>query len=165
MLLDILIVTSTGDRDYLAACLGSLRRYPLGRGGFASTSSTTRARTVPRTSLGAGFPEVRLRKVGYYAGFSRANNVGLTETSAPYALVLNPDTRVPAGSLDSLIELMERTSRDLNRRLSPGARGRNARPCGETLVPDTAQRARSLHRDRASLWRDGAPRRLPRSHG
>jgi N-acetylglucosaminyl-diphospho-decaprenol L-rhamnosyltransferase len=51
---------------------------------------------------------VRLREGDGNLGFSAANNLALRETSAPYALVLNPDTIIHPGTLPGLINLMER---------------------------------------------------------
>jgi hypothetical protein len=53
------------------------------------------------------FPEVRLTRSGANLGFGRANNIALREGRAAYALVLNPDTRVEPGCLDTLLELMD----------------------------------------------------------
>src|SRR5207247_2489529 len=40
-------------------------------------------------------------------GFSAANNIAIRTSQAPYVLVLNPDTRVTAGALDGVLEVME----------------------------------------------------------
>jgi GT2 family glycosyltransferase len=53
------------------------------------------------------FAEVELTVNRDNLGFGRANNPALAAGSAPYALVLNPDTRVTPGALDALIEVME----------------------------------------------------------
>ena len=53
------------------------------------------------------FPAVRLRVCDRNIGFGAANNLALEECEAPYVLILNPDTRLPPGALDSLLELME----------------------------------------------------------
>jgi N-acetylglucosaminyl-diphospho-decaprenol L-rhamnosyltransferase len=53
------------------------------------------------------FPGVELTANTANLGFSRANNPALARGSAPYALVLNPDTKVPPGSLEALLELMD----------------------------------------------------------
>ena len=53
------------------------------------------------------FPEVRLVELEENVGFSAANNLVLRETSAEYVLVLNPDTRLCAGTLDTLLRLMD----------------------------------------------------------
>ncbi len=53
------------------------------------------------------FPQVVLTESGENLGFGAANNIGLAAGDAPYALVLNPDTRVTPGALDRLLELIE----------------------------------------------------------
>ena len=53
------------------------------------------------------FPEVELTVNATNAGFSRANNPALAGGAAPYALVLNPDTRITPGALQRLVEVME----------------------------------------------------------
>jgi GT2 family glycosyltransferase len=57
-----------------------------------------------------GFPEFRLTASDQNLGFAAANNIAIRAGSAPYMLVLNPDTRVTAGSLDRLCELMDSRS-------------------------------------------------------
>jgi GT2 family glycosyltransferase len=53
------------------------------------------------------FPHVELTVNERNEGFSSANNPALARGGAPYALCLNPDTRVTQGALQRLIELME----------------------------------------------------------
>ena len=53
------------------------------------------------------FPEVRLTRAGGNIGFSAANNIVIRGSSAPYLLVLNPDTRITAGALDTLLAMMD----------------------------------------------------------
>jgi N-acetylglucosaminyl-diphospho-decaprenol L-rhamnosyltransferase len=50
---------------------------------------------------------VDLERLGWNSGFCIANNLLLARTTAPYALVLNPDTVMFAGTLDRMLELME----------------------------------------------------------
>src|SRR5207249_11763457 len=57
------------------------------------------------------FPDVRLIALDENVGFSAANNLVLRETTAEYALVLNPDTRLCEGTLDTLLRLMEANQR------------------------------------------------------
>lgn len=54
------------------------------------------------------FPWVRLEPLAWNAGFCIANNVVLRQVEADYVLVLNPDTEVPAGALDHMLEVMDR---------------------------------------------------------
>jgi N-acetylglucosaminyl-diphospho-decaprenol L-rhamnosyltransferase len=53
------------------------------------------------------FPQVELTVNETNAGFSRANNPALAHGREPYALVLNPDTRIIPGALQRLVEAME----------------------------------------------------------
>jgi N-acetylglucosaminyl-diphospho-decaprenol L-rhamnosyltransferase len=53
------------------------------------------------------FPDALLTENSENLGFSAANNPALASGRAPYALVLNPDTRITAGALDAMLRLME----------------------------------------------------------
>jgi N-acetylglucosaminyl-diphospho-decaprenol L-rhamnosyltransferase len=53
------------------------------------------------------FPDVRVTVNEDNLGFGAANNIGIAAGSAPYVLVLNPDTRVEPGALDALLAVME----------------------------------------------------------
>ena len=53
------------------------------------------------------FPRVELTENRTNVGFGRANNPALAHGRAPYALVLNPDTRLTPGALDALIAVIE----------------------------------------------------------
>jgi N-acetylglucosaminyl-diphospho-decaprenol L-rhamnosyltransferase len=54
------------------------------------------------------FPGFRLTACEQNLGFSAANNIAIRAGSAPYVLVLNPDTRITPGSLERLCDLMDR---------------------------------------------------------
>ena len=58
--------------------------------------------------LAAEFPQTPVFDQRRNSGFAAATNVGIRAGSSPYVLVLNPDTELTAGALDSLLELMER---------------------------------------------------------
>jgi N-acetylglucosaminyl-diphospho-decaprenol L-rhamnosyltransferase len=103
----VIIVVSNGALKHIRPCLQSLREHPLTTGGMivhvvdnASTDGT--AEVIERE-----FPEVRLERLGWNSGFCIANNLLLARTTAPYALVLNPDTVMFGGTLDRMLELME----------------------------------------------------------
>ena len=53
------------------------------------------------------FGDVALRVNERNLGFGAANNLAIRDTDSPYVLVLNPDTRITAGALDRLLELIE----------------------------------------------------------
>jgi N-acetylglucosaminyl-diphospho-decaprenol L-rhamnosyltransferase len=54
------------------------------------------------------FPGIRLIRSGENLGFARANNVGIRASASDLVLLLNPDTVVPAGSLDALVARLDR---------------------------------------------------------
>src|SRR5258705_11591895 len=103
--LSIIIVTynSTG---YVDACLGSLVQQPPSTDpeivvvDNASTDGTASA-------IRSRWHGVRVIDAGANLGFARANNVGIQQTFGSLILLLNPDTSVPAGSLDTLVAALE----------------------------------------------------------
>jgi GT2 family glycosyltransferase len=57
--------------------------------------------------LAGDFPWVRVIDQRRNSGFAAATNVGIRAGSAPYVLVLNPDTEMRPEVVDHLLELME----------------------------------------------------------
>ncbi len=55
----------------------------------------------------AEFPQVRLLAAGGNLGFGKATNMLIDAGDSPYVLALNPDTRMTAGALDLLLDLMD----------------------------------------------------------
>ena len=103
--LDVSIVSYRCE-SLLRDCLQSLRDNPPSRAMNVhvvdNASGDGTAEMVARE-----FPEVRLSALEQNTGFSVANNVAIRAGSAPYVLVLNPDTRITPGGLDRLLELMD----------------------------------------------------------
>src|SRR5262249_30631298 len=50
---------------------------------------------------------VRVLDAGANLGFARANNLGIRQTSGDLILLLNPDTRVQAGAIDTLVAALD----------------------------------------------------------
>ena len=99
-------MNSTGGRELLRACLASLERHAATGGQVVwvvDNASTDGAGEMVRSE----FPDVRLEQLDGNYGFCVANNVALRQVSAPYALVLNPDTEMREGVLDHMLALME----------------------------------------------------------
>jgi N-acetylglucosaminyl-diphospho-decaprenol L-rhamnosyltransferase len=103
--LDVVIVSYRCE-GLLRDCLQSLREHPPGDAMTVhvvdNASGDGTAEMVERE-----FGEVRLRVSDRNIGFAAANNLAIRDGNAPYVLVLNPDTRITAGALDRLLELME----------------------------------------------------------
>jgi GT2 family glycosyltransferase len=99
--LSIVIVSYNARRD-LEACLDSLARHPptiaheIVVVDNASTDGSAEA-------VEARGPSVRLIRQDRNTGFSAANNVGIRQTSGDLVLLLNSDTIVPPGAIDTLI--------------------------------------------------------------
>jgi len=53
------------------------------------------------------FPDVDFVQVGYNSGFSRANNAAILRGRGRYLFLLNPDTRVTEGCIDTLVAFMD----------------------------------------------------------
>jgi N-acetylglucosaminyl-diphospho-decaprenol L-rhamnosyltransferase len=106
--LDVVIVSYRCE-ELLRDCLASLRDH--------APAGSMRVHVVDNAS-GDGtaemvrreFPEVALTVNEDNLGFSVANNVGIAAGSAPYVLVLNPDTRITPGALDALLAVIEERS-------------------------------------------------------
>jgi N-acetylglucosaminyl-diphospho-decaprenol L-rhamnosyltransferase len=105
-LLDIIVVTSTGARELLRDCLSSLRSHPLKEGPQAVYVTDNASSDGTLTMVREEFPEVSIVTMADEVTFAAANNYWLQRTSAPFALVLNPDTEIAEGALDHMIEVM-----------------------------------------------------------
>ncbi len=103
--IDVIIV-NYNSTDFLLGCLKSL---------FDDVRVLSRIRVhvidnaskdnVDRVS--SRFPQVVVTKNEHNVGFARALNCGLRQSSAPYILILNPDTIVRDGFLESVLGYME----------------------------------------------------------
>ena len=105
--LDIIIVNFNTSAD-VQACLASLHAAPPARPHHicvvdnASTDGSV-------TAITARWPAVEVAALAANVGFAAANNIGIRRTHAPLVLLLNSDTRVPAGALDRLVARLEAT--------------------------------------------------------
>ena len=103
--LSIIIVTYNSTAD-VEACLGSLVQHPpstdheivvVDNGSTDGTVEAIRSR----------WHGVRVIDAVENLGFARANNIGIQQTFGSLILLLNPDTSVPAGALDTLVAAIE----------------------------------------------------------
>jgi GT2 family glycosyltransferase len=104
--LEVVIVSSTGARDLLRACLASLRENPPASARMlvhvVDNASTDGTPAMVREE----FPEVVLHELDWNSGFCVANNLVLRNSRAPFVLVLNPDTEIYPGALDHMLGVM-----------------------------------------------------------
>jgi GT2 family glycosyltransferase len=103
--LDVVIVSYSG-KGLLRDCLSSLRDHPS-RGGMTVRVVDNASPDGVAEMVRQEFPEVDLTVARRNMGFGAASNVAIRAGSAPYVLCLNPDTWVPPGALDGMVDLME----------------------------------------------------------
>jgi len=98
-----IVIVSYNTRPELEHCLESLARHPPRTTHAilvvdnASTDGTPEA-------LRARWPAVRLIEAGRNLGFAGANNLGVRASTGEFVLLLNSDTLVPEGAVDTLVE-------------------------------------------------------------
>jgi hypothetical protein len=98
-----IVIVSYNTRPELENCLASLALHPPRTThdvlvvDNASTDGTTEA-------LRARWPAVGLIEAGSNLGFAGANNLGVRASTSEFALLLNSDTLVPDGAVDTLVE-------------------------------------------------------------
>jgi GT2 family glycosyltransferase len=107
MVLSIIIVSFNARAD-LERCLESLRAAPpavaheiivVDNGSIDGSVDAARR-----------FPGVRVIEAGANLGFARANNIGIRESTGVNLLLLNSDTVVSSGSIDRLLDELDRDS-------------------------------------------------------
>lgn len=99
-------IVSYRDLAELRACLRSLAAHPPSRP-FEVWVVDNEPGSGTAAVMAHEFPWVRTVSNERNAGFSRANNQVLRATASRYALLLNSDTEVLPGSLDTLCEFLD----------------------------------------------------------
>jgi N-acetylglucosaminyl-diphospho-decaprenol L-rhamnosyltransferase len=99
------VIVSYRCAEMLRRCLQSLREHPPD-GGLRVTVVDNASGDGTADVVRREFPDVRLIELEENVGFSAANNLVLRKTTAEYVLVLNPDTVLSAGTLDTLLRLL-----------------------------------------------------------
>jgi GT2 family glycosyltransferase len=95
-------IVSHGAEGLLRRCLRSLAEHPPGDGEMRVTVVDSGSPDGTPDMVEREFPEVELIRQGNI-GFSAANNLVLRRSEAGAVLLLNPDTEVYAGTLDSAL--------------------------------------------------------------
>lgn len=138
-----IVIVNYNTRDDLARCLASIHDAPpraLQTVFVVDNASTddSVAHVVAR------WPTVRVMALDANRGFAAANNAGIRAAAAPLVLLLNSDTVVPAGALDTLAERLEATGAVAAGPLLVDAEGRPEVSFGPMLSPaaELVQRAR-----------------------
>jgi GT2 family glycosyltransferase len=140
--LDVVIV-SFNTREDLDACLTSLHAHPpreLRHVVVVDNASTDGSPQHVRDR----WPTVRLIALDRNVGFGAANNVAMRQSDADLLLLLNSDTRVPPGAIDTLAERLAATSAVAAGPRLLDAKGRPEVSFGRMLSPwtEAVQRVR-----------------------
>lgn len=131
--LDIIIVSFNNRPDTLACLASIFKTPPRGLGTVFVVDNASADGTVD--AVRAAHPAVRLIALDRNIGFGAANNVALRLSAATLTLLLNSDTTVPAGAIDTLVDRMDATNAvAIGPRLEDG-RGRPEISFGAMLSP------------------------------
>ena len=104
------IIVSWNARDFLVGCLKSIQetmtdlRYEVIVVDNASSDGS------PEAVL-TGFPDVRLIQTGKNLGFSKGNNIGMTESRGRYYFLINSDVVLRPGCAQRLLAFMQKNPR------------------------------------------------------
>jgi GT2 family glycosyltransferase len=101
-----IIVVTYNSTAYVDACLGSLVQHPPSTD-HEIVVVDNRSTDGTASAIRSQWHGVRVIDAGANLGFARANNVGIQQTFGSLILLLNPDTSVPAGSVDTLVAALD----------------------------------------------------------
>ncbi len=103
--LSIVIVTYNSRRE-IDLVLGSLTQHvPATSHEIVVVDNASSDKTA--ANVRDKWPDVRLIESGANLGFAAANNRAIRTSSSELVLLLNPDTRVPAGAIDGLVAQLD----------------------------------------------------------
>jgi N-acetylglucosaminyl-diphospho-decaprenol L-rhamnosyltransferase len=100
------VIVSHRSRELLRECLDSLRAHPPERPMQVVVVDNASGDGTAEM-VAADYPEVVLHAADENLGFAAATNLGARLGRAPYVLALNPDTRVTAGALKTVLAAIE----------------------------------------------------------
>lgn len=149
-----IIIVSFNTRADLEACLASLAFAPPSiPHGITVVDNASTDGTVD--ALRARWPAVHLIVSDRNLGFAAANNLGIRQADTEFLLLLNSDTLVPAGAVDTLVRVLraDAGAGAAGPRLV-GADGRPEISFGPMMGPFTELRQKALGRlyDRRWSW-------------
>ena len=106
--LAIIIVSHNTRRDLLH-CVELLRAYPP-TASHEIVVVDNESQDGSAEAVRAAWADVRVIEAGGNLGFARANNIGIRATASDLILLLNSDTIVPAGAIDTLVSVLRANS-------------------------------------------------------
>jgi hypothetical protein len=128
------VIVNFNTRDDTLACLASVFAHPprdLGDVHVVDNGSNDGS----VEAIQAAWPAVKLMPLGRNAGFGAANNVALRRSTASLVLLLNSDTVMPAGAIDTLADRLRATGAVAAGPRLVDARGRPEVSFGSMLTP------------------------------
>jgi GT2 family glycosyltransferase len=102
-----IIIISYNTREMTLACLASV--YDQTQGSFEVVVVDNASTDGSAEAIAAAYPQATLLAETTNHGFGRAYHVAMPHTSAPWVLLLNPDTLVLDGAIDTLMRFADRT--------------------------------------------------------
>jgi GT2 family glycosyltransferase len=149
--LSILIVSFNSRHD-LDPCLTALTEAPPATDHEIIVVDNASTDATP-AHLRAAWPGIRLLDAGRNLGFAKANNLGITQTTSELVLLLNPDTVVPHGAIDTMVAALDAAPdvAVVGPRIVDGA-GRAELSWGAMLTPVTELRQMLLVRGNDRGW-------------
>ena len=131
-----IIIVNYNTREDLAACLASLTQaWPACVAQVIVVDNASTDGSV--AMVNSRWPAIRTIALTQNLGFGAANNVAMRQSQAPFVLLLNSDTIVPAGAIDTLLARLEASgSAAAGPKLVDGA-GRPEVSFGSMLTPWT----------------------------
>ena len=103
-----IVIVTYNSRAPVERCLASLAAHPPSAAVETIVVDNASADGTPAL-VRERFPSVRLVENAGNVGYSRAVNQGIRLAAGRFVLILNPDIVVRPGSIDALIDFMERT--------------------------------------------------------
>ncbi|MCR5420511.1 MAG: glycosyltransferase family 2 protein [Lachnospiraceae bacterium] len=103
------VIPNYNGEKFLEDCLGSLKAQTYDD--FELIIVDNASKDNGREIINRIFPEATLIKLEENYGFSKAVNVGIRVSEAPYIILLNNDTRLEADFVENLVKAIERDNR------------------------------------------------------
>lgn len=102
-----IIIVSWNVSALLDACLRSVYTESVGPYSYELVVVDNASSDGSVTMIQTQYPQAQVIANNANLGFTKANNLALTGCKARYALLLNPDTKVTKGAIQSMLDYME----------------------------------------------------------
>ena len=105
-----IIIVNFKSTSYIMDCLASAEPSLINDAGIEWIVVDNEQNEDCKNALSAKFPFVQCIQMGYNAGFARANNAGIKIAKGENILLLNPDTILIPGSIQSCLSRLENSN-------------------------------------------------------